>query len=141
MAITRWDPFSMTRSLWRMPTLLDEDDWYDFSDQGMTVYETDDDVVVEAHIPGVPENKVDVSVEGGVVTIKAEHEESEEEKKKKKVVYRQSRQSKYLYTTSLPCPVKADKAEAEVVNGVLKLTLPKAEEVKPKKITVKAGKK
>jgi HSP20 family protein len=123
-----------------VPGMLDED-WLESSEQGLTVYETDNEVIVEANVAGVPEDKVDVSVEGGTVTIKAEFEETEEEKKKKKVVYRQSRQAKYLYSTSLPCPVKADKADAEVSNGILKLTLPKAEEVKPKKITVKAGKK
>lgn len=136
MAITRWDPFTLSRSFWRMPSVFDED-WLDTSDQGLTVYETDNEVVVEANVAGVPEDNVDVSVEGGTVTVKAEFHEEEEEKKKKKVVYRQAREAKYLYTTSLPCPVKADQADASVENGILKLVLPKAEEVKPKKITVK----
>ena len=140
MAIIRWDPFSLSKGLRAFPTIF-EDDWFESADQGLSVYETDDEVVIEANVAGVPEDKVDVSIEGGTVTVKAEYEETEEEKKKKKVVYRQSRQAKYLYTTSLPCPVKADEAEAEVVNGILKLVLPKAEEVKPKKIKVKTGAK
>ncbi len=140
MAIVRWDPMALSRDFWRMPSMFDEDWWSDV-EQGLTVYETDNDVVVEANVAGVPEDKVEVSVEGGTVTVKAEYETNEEEKKKRKVVYRQARQAKYLYTTSLPCPVKADKADATVENGVLKLVLPKAEEVKPKKIAVKAKKK
>ena len=141
MAIVRWEPLNLSRNFWRMPGLQDDEDWWDTGDQGLTVYETDDDVVVEANVAGVPEDKVDISVEGGTVTIKAEYEENEEQKKRKKVVYRQARRAKYLYTTSLPCPVKADQADAKVENGVLVLTLPKEEEAKPKKITVKAGKK
>jgi len=65
-----------------------------------------------------------------VVTIKAEHEESKEEKKKKKVVYREGRLAKYLYTTSIPCPVQANKAKAEVENGVVTVTIPKSAEAK-----------
>jgi HSP20 family protein len=120
-----------------MPWLLNEDEWPEV-EEGLTVYETDDDLVVKANVPGVSEDEVDVSIDSGVITIKAEHKEKEEEKKKKKVVYRRAMQAKYLYTTNIPCPVKADKAKAELKNGVLTITLPKAEEAKPKKIAVKA---
>jgi HSP20 family protein len=123
-----------------MPGLLDEE-WMDTSDYGLNVYETDDEVVVEANVAGVPEDKVEVSVEGGVVTVKAQHEESEEKKQKKKVVYQESRRAQYLYTAKVPCPVQASRAEAEVENGVLTLTLPKGEEVKPKQIKVKTKSK
>jgi HSP20 family protein len=129
------------RSFWRWPSLWDEDDWLIDINQGLSVYETDDNVVVKANIAGVPADKVDVSVEGGVVTIKAEHQETEEEKKKKKAIYREAREAKYLYTTTIPCPIKADKAVAEVENGVLVLTLPKEEQAKPKKVKVKAKSK
>lgn len=107
----------------------------------LTVYETDDDVIVKANVAGVPADKVDVSIEGGTVTVKAEHEESEEEKKRKKVVYREARKARYLYTTSIPCPVKADKAEAVVQDGVVTVTVPKEEMAKPKKIKAKAKSK
>lgn len=136
MKIVRRDPMSYVTPFGRWPSLLD-DEWFEDSNN-LTVYETDDDLVVKAHISGVPAESVDVSIEGGVITIKAEHEETEEEKKKRKVVYREARRSQYLYTTNIPSPVQADKARAEVVDGVLTLTIPKAEEAKPKRIKVSA---
>lgn len=140
MALIRWEPFTWPRPFTRLPSLWEEEEWPEIG-EGLTVYETDDDVVVEAVVAGVPEDKVEVTIEGGVVTIKAEHEESEEQKRKKKVVYREARKAKYLYTTNLPRPIQPDKAKAEVENGVVKVTIPKAPEAKPKRISVKAKKK
>ena len=57
--------------------------------------------------------------------------------KKKKVVYKSSRQMSFHYSTSLPRRVDASRADAEVENGVVKVTIPKVEEEKPKKIVVK----
>lgn len=133
MAIVKWEP--VFPRWWRMPW-LDEEDWVEY-EEGLNVYETDDDLVIEAYVPGVSEDEIEVSIEDNVVRIKAEHKEDKEEKKKK-VVYRQTAQASYLYSTTIPCPVKTDKAEAVLENGVLKITLPKAEEAKPKKIAVKA---
>lgn len=140
MPIIKWDPFNPLRLRTFWPSFIDEEDWVDTS-EGLSVYETDNDLVVKAHIAGIPADKVDVSVEGGVITIKGEHEETEEEKKKKKVVYRQARSAKYLYTTNIPCPVETNKASAVVENGVVTVTIPKAPEAKPKKIAVKAKSK
>jgi len=141
MAIVRWkDPFRIMSRSW--PALWSDDDFLSQEDQGIDVYETDNDVVVKANVAGVPADKVDVSVEGRSLTIKAEHEETEEEKRKKKVVYREGRTAKYLYSTTLPYPVKAQSAQAEVENGMVTVTIPKKEEAKRKKIKVKAkGKK
>jgi HSP20 family protein len=142
MAIIRWDPFRLTpRWLWRWPSLWEEE-WLEWPEenQGLTVYETENEVVVKANVAGVPPEKVDISIEGGVLTIKAEHKESEEEKKRKKVIYRQARQARYLYTTSIPCPVQEDKASATVKDGIVTITLPKAPSAKPKKIKVKVKK-
>ena len=143
MAIVRWkDPFGISpRWTWRLPSLWEDEEWWPETKEGLTVYETDHEVIVKANVAGVPADKVDVSIEGGVVTIKAEHEETEEEKKKKKVIYRQARKARYLYTASLPCPVKVDKAEAVVQDGVITITVSKAEAAKPKKIKVKAKSK
>ena len=133
MAIVKWEP--ILPRWWRMPW-LDEEDWIEY-EEGLNVYETDDELVIEAYVPGVSEDEIDVSIEDNVIRIKAEHKE-DKEKKKKKVVYRQTAQASYFYSTTIPCPVKTDKAEAVLENGVLKITLPKAEEAKPKKIAVKA---
>jgi HSP20 family protein len=141
VAIIRWrDPAGLThRGFW--PGLWADEDLWTEDREGMTVYETETAVVAEANVPGVPADRVDVSFEDGVLTIKAEHQETEEQKKKKKTVYRQAREARYLYSTSVPCPVKADKIDAEVKEGVVKVTMPKAEGSKPKKIKVRAAAK
>jgi|APSaa5957512622_1039677.scaffolds.fasta_scaffold26446_2 HSP20 family protein len=137
MTLVKWSPITpQLFSQW--PSFFEDEDWSMDSHQGLSVYETDNNVIVEANVAGVPEDNIDVSVEGGTVTIKAEYQETDETKKRKKVVYKQARESKYIYTTSVPCPIKAEQAQAEVENGVLTLTLPKKSEAKPKKITVKA---
>jgi len=139
MKIIRRDPswFSISPFMAQWPTFLDEDLLE--TEKDFTAFETDDAFVMKAKFAGVPAENIDISVEGGVVTARGEHEETEEEKKKRKVVYREARKAQYLYTVSIPCPVKADKAVADVKNGVLTLTIPKAEEAKPKKIQVTAS--
>ncbi len=138
MAVVKWDPFSLARAWSRLPWSLEEDEDWAEAGEGMTVYETDDALVVKANVPGVEEKEIDISLEGRTLTVKAEHKETEEKKDKKKIVYRQARQARYIYTTTIPCPIKPDQAKAELKNGVLTITLPKAEEAKPKKIAIKA---
>jgi HSP20 family protein len=139
MALVRWNRPS---SPWA--SFFDEDNWPSLvnwpdvsSPAGLDIYETDEDVVVEAQIPGVKEQDVNVSIEGNVLTITAKHEETEEEKNKKRTVYKTSRQSSFSYSTSLPRMVDATKAEADVENGVVTVKIPKSEEEKPRKIEVK----
>lgn len=134
MHIVRHDPWLIPFARWG--GVLDED-WTE-ENRDMTVYETDNELIVKANVAGVPVDNVDVSIESGVITIKADHQETEEEKKKRKVVYREARRAQYVYTTNIPCPVKAEEAKAEVTDGVLTLTLPKAPEAKLKKIKVTA---
>lgn len=135
MAIRIRDPFALTRNLWQMPSVWDMD-LIDTSDQGLTMYETDEDIIVEANVAGVPQEKVEVSMEGGTLTIKGTHEETEEERNKKKIVYKQARSYQYVYSVNLPTAVKSTHAQAVIENGILKLTLPKQEEAKPKKIEI-----
>jgi len=117
---------------------LDLFEWPELStDTNMNIYETDDDVVVEAAVPGVPEDKVEVSVEGNVLTIDAEHEETAEEEGKKRTVYKSSRQTSFHYSTSLPRMVDSESAKAEVENGVVKVTVPKSKSERKKKVSVK----
>jgi len=140
MAIIKWqDPFSLIpRSLW--PSVWADEDFWPEEREGLSLYETDNEVVAEANVPGIPADKVEVLFDSGILTIKAEHKETKEEKEKKKTVYRQARQARYYYTASIPCPVKPDEISAEVKDGVVIVTLPKAEGAKPKKVKVKAAK-
>jgi HSP20 family protein len=101
------------------------------------MFQTEDDVVVRAALPGIKADEVQINVSGEVLTLKGEMKH-EEEKKDKAWHIREQRWGSFERSVSLPTSVVADKAKAEFENGVLTITLPKAEEVKPKTITVKA---
>jgi HSP20 family protein len=97
-------------------------------------YTTEDAVVIEAAISGVDPDKVDITIDGDVVTISAEVPAPPAEGRSYAI-------SERLYGTlrrslNLNVPVEAGKAEANFENGVLTLRLPKSEEIKPKKIAV-----
>jgi len=136
MAIVKWNR-------WGMPTIFDDDKWFsqwldqDTATNGLDIFETDDSVVVEAQVPGIKEENIDINIEGNVLTINACQEETEEQKNKKKTIYKSTRQTSFNYSTNLPRIVDSSKTEAEVQDGVLKITIPKSEEIKPKKIEIK----
>ena len=101
------------------------------------MYETKDDLVVSAQIPGIKPEDVQVTVTGDTLSIKGET--TSDGKVDEAGYYRRERQyGAFDRTLSLPVPIQADKAEARFADGVLTLTLPKAEEIKPKTIKVKA---
>ncbi len=123
------------------PLMWDEEEagqWPEITlTEGLDVYEDEESVIVKAAIPGIPENKVEVTFENGVLSIKARTEDTEEEKKKKKVVYRMDRVVSFNYTTTLPRPVDEKSIEAVVEDGVVTVKAKIAEAAKPKKIEVK----
>jgi len=101
------------------------------------IKEEDDKYVFIADIPGVDPKNIEVTAENGTLTIKGEREE---EKKEEKKDYRRVERSwgSFYRRFSLPDNVNTDKIVAKSRNGVLELTLPKTEVVKPKKIAVQA---
>ena len=137
MAIIRWqDPFALTpQRYW--PSFFDDDFWPE-EKEGLTVYEEDDNIVAQANVPGIPADKIDVTCENNQLTIKAESKETQEERNKKKAIYRQAREAKYYYSTSIPCPIKNDAVKAQVKDGVVTVTLPKAKGTETKKIKVES---
>ncbi|GAB4534503.1 MAG: Hsp20/alpha crystallin family protein [Anaerolineae bacterium] len=147
--LIRWDPFGEMVSLRDAIDRLFEESfvrplgdrpWLRGGPQALAldIYETDDNLVVEASLPGIKPDDVEISVVGNSLTIKGETEHEEEKKEKGKYHFRERRYGAFQRTVSLPVEVNADKAEATFENGVLKLSLPKIEEAKPKRITVKA---
>ncbi|MBN1431060.1 MAG: Hsp20/alpha crystallin family protein [Anaerolineae bacterium] len=106
----------------------------------LDMYETNDAVVVKAAIPGIKSEDINITISGELLTIQGETRQ-EEETKESTYYIREQQYGTFSRTLNLPTAVVADKAEAEFENGILKLTLPKAEEVKPKVISVKAKKK
>jgi len=99
------------------------------------MYETDDSVVVKTAIPGVNADEIEVSVTGDTLTIRAETKE-ESEIKRENYLRRERRFGSCCRSVTLPGGLETDKAEADYTDGVLSLTFPKAEEVKPKSIKV-----
>jgi len=141
MAIIRFDPFGLQRQFMQ-PLLHDRDLWPEVTmTQGLNVYEKGNYVVVEAPVPGIPEEKLEITYEDGVLHISGKSEEHVEEKEKNVVIHKMERISSFNYTTYLPRPIDQKQIEAEVENGVLMVKAPIAEEAKPKRIPVKAKKK
>ena len=101
------------------------------------MYQTEDEVVVKASLPGMKADDVQISITGEMLNIKGEFKEKTETKEKAYHL-REQRYGSFERTLGLPNEVVADKVKAEFEDGVLTITLPKAEEVKPKTITVKA---
>jgi HSP20 family protein len=115
------------------PLRLNDGHW---SMPAVDMYQTDNEVVVKAAIPGVKTDDVQINVTGEVLTIKGEVKEKEEVKEKAYHL-REQRWGMFERTLALPTDVVADKAKAEFENGILTITLPKAEEVRPKTISIK----
>jgi HSP20 family protein len=101
------------------------------------MYQTDDEIVIKAALPGIKADEVQISVTGEALTLKGEVKQ-EEETQEKAYHIREQRWGAFERTIMLPTDVVADKAKADFEDGILTISLPKAEEVRPKTITVKA---
>jgi HSP20 family protein len=100
-------------------------------------YQTEDEVVVKVVLPGARPEDISISVTGDVLTIKGEiNEESQHERGE--YLLRERRFGNFTRALALPTAVVSDKADASYKDGILTLTLPKADEVKPRQISVKA---
>ena len=102
------------------------------------MYATDDVIVVKAPIPGIEAEDLDISVRGDTLTIRGETR-AEEEVKEENYIRRERRYGSFYRSLVILKSIVADGAKAELRNGVLALTLLKAEEVKPKVIEVNPG--
>jgi HSP20 family protein len=142
--LVRWDPFRELMDMRRSWDRLFDDNFFaPVSQNGHTaplvdLYQTDQEVHVKAALPGVKPEDVDIQINGDTLTIRAEMKQ-EEEKEEATYHLREQRYAAYARSVLLPSPVVADKAQAEVKDGILHLTLPKAEEAKAKVIKVKAS--
>jgi HSP20 family protein len=101
------------------------------------MFETENEVVIRATLPGLKPEEFDIHVTGETLTLKGEIKEQSESKDKAYHI-REQRWGSFERSMALPTAIVADKAKAEFENGILTVTLPKAEEVKPRTITVKA---
>jgi HSP20 family protein len=103
----------------------------------MDMYETGDSVVLEAVLPGVKPEEVQITVTGNTLTIKGEVQQDEEEQKGN-IYFRERRFGSFRRTVTLPPNVDPDAIDASFESGMLKLRIPKTEEAKPKQIPIKS---
>ena len=96
-------------------------------------------LVVEAHLPNFEQKDVNIEVENGALVISAERHEKEEDKGKQYVVRESS--SSFYRRIALPKRADADKIEAHLNDGVLKVSVPLTPLPEPKKIAISAKKK
>lgn len=134
--LIRWNPFfDGFDDDWSFPSLSLNTKHGQFM-PAVDVYEEKENIIVETQLAGIDPEKVDISIENDVLCIKGESEKKSEVEDKN--YYRKEIRSGSFYRSiPLPAHVMGDKASAEAKDGVLRISIPKAEEVEPKKITVK----
>lgn len=101
----------------------------------LNVYKSGEDLKVEALLPGVSEEDLQVSIDQGALTIEARRHGWEPQEGQSWFV-REVHPGQFTRTLSLPFPVEANNVTADFANGVLTLTLPKAEAARPKRIQI-----
>ena len=148
--LTRWNPFSEALSmrdamdrLFSEPFARSGGPWSHTAPMAyfpFDVYESGDEVFVRAAIPGADPNQIELVVNQGVLTIKGYRGlYSGDQEKQYTWHVRGLPEGNFQFAVSLPTAVNSDAAEANYENGVLTITLPKAETVKSKRIAVKGA--
>ena len=142
--LIRWEPARDMMTLREaMDRLFDDaftrplslrDGW---SVPAIDMYQTDDEIIVRAALPGIKADQVQINVTGEILTLKGDVKHEEDKKEKAWHIHEQ-RWGSFERSLVLPTEVVADKAKAEFENGILTITLPKADEVKPRVINIKA---
>jgi len=138
MSIIKWTPFfpefdDMEKAMESMLPAV-RGNQYGFT-PAIDMYEDHDNVVVETQLGGIDSNKIDISIENNILTIKGESEKKSEIDEKN--YYRKEiRRGSFYRTITLPTKVDGDKATAVNEDGILKITVPKVSEVKPKTIKI-----
>ena len=145
--LTRWDPLNEMLTLREAMSQLLEDSFVapgtPRREQGgfapaLDLSETEDGFLVEVAVPGMKPEDLQVTLENSVLSIKGQLRQ-ESEDKKRNYHRTERRYGSFQRTIALPSTVKADAIKAALTNGVLRLDIPKAEEVKPRRITVDIG--
>ncbi len=118
--------------------------WFQQGERGyvpsLDVSEQEDSYLVEAAVPGLKGEDLNVTIENNVLSIsgeiKQEHDTNEQHYHHRERFY-----GKFQRSITLPTTVQADAIQAALNNGILRLEIPKAEEVKPRRIAVNVGEK
>lgn len=152
MSISRWDPWGDIISLREaMSNLLEESfvrprTGLSNAAAGLAVdlRESGDNYVLTVSVPGVSPDDVHISILGDSLTISGERREERNEEQggeegQQRWLIRERRFGRFERSVRLPSVINADQAKAEFKDGVLTITLPKAEEAKPKNIRIHGG--
>ena len=151
MTVSRWDPFQdllsiqdemnqlFTRAFGReRPGQSGEPVQHRLWAPALDISERKDAYVVTVEVPGVKPEELDITLEDGLLTIQGERRFTQESSDQQ--FHRvERRYGSFRRSITLPSQVQADQIEASFDNGVLEVVVPKAEEAKPKKITVRPG--
>ncbi len=141
MALIRWQPrdtFAVNREIDNLVNQF----WGDYANRNgqgwfpkVDIAENESNFVLSAELPGMNREDIQVSLEDGVLTVSGERK-FEEEKEGKNYLHRERTYGRFTRSFQMGKNVQADKISASYKDGVLHITLPKAEEVKPRQIEV-----
>ena len=146
MTLTKWDPFKDLLSLQdRMNRLFDEsvrnvkpgDEALSSAiwSPAVDIYETDDEVVVKAELPEVNQKDIDIQIENNTLILRGERKLNKETKKEN--FHRIERAyGTFSRSFTLPGTIDQEKISADYKDGILKISMPKREDTKPKQIKV-----
>lgn len=144
--INRYDPFRDVLSLRDAMDRLFQDSyvrpatWPAGASVPVDLHETEQGYVVDVALPGWKPEDVNITVQDGTLTISGQHgEQPEPEQNGKTWHLRERKFASFSRSFTFPSAVDADKADASYENGVLTLTLPKAESAKPRQIKIGPG--
>ena len=101
----------------------------------LDVSSTPDALIIEAALPGIKPEDVEITIVGDTLTINGQTSE-EQEREDSGYLYREVRRGRFSRTVTLPTQVDTDKAAASFENGMLRLSIPKAEAAKPRQIRI-----
>ena len=146
--LTRFDPFGDMITLRQAMDRLFEDSvvspltWRTLEGEALApaldVHQTPDEIVVTAALPGIKPEDVEITLTGQTLVIRGEFK-ADEKVGRDQYLYRERRFGSFNRQLQLPVRVEGDKTEAVFEHGVLTLRVPKAEEVKPRQIQIRAG--
>jgi len=125
---------AFTPSFWGDTQRTGWNGWSGAGQFGMDVYETDDAYIVHSLLPGINPDSVNVTVQDNVLTISGESARTAPENARP--LFQEIGYGRFQRQVSLGFPVEADKADASYHDGILTITLPKAEAAKPRQIKV-----
>jgi HSP20 family protein len=147
MSLQRWDPYREMRT---MRNLMDRffEEPYRLLGMGegeesrtmrVDMRETENEIVLEAALPGVKAEDCDISLRDDSITVSGEIKSERKEEEEGQIYLQERYYGKFQRTIPLPSSVNADKVEATFHDGILRVVMPKTEEQKPRRISIKSG--